>query len=549
MQVVIRELVLRLEYSRRALLRAAAGRLGVQPSKLRLLRLLRRSIDARPIRQHPCYVVNAIFEVLEEINISGLKNVAAADSLFSDNTGVPVALLDVPLIRPVVVGAGPAGLLAALVLARAGVRPILLERGRPISQRRPAVGAFWGRGILDPENNVLYGEGGAGAFSDGKLTSRGKDIAGKDSVLQALVECGAPEDILYDAQAHLGSDVLAGVIPRLRGRIEELGGEVRFGARVEGVCRENGRLRGVIINGAELACDLCILATGHSAGDVYRFLSRAGVELDSKGYALGVRVELPQRLVDRSQWGRFAGAPGLGAASFFLTCAGRCHSFCMCPGGLVIACAQAPGLLATNGMSLSKRSGGLANAAFLIPQLASFLPVEPNIQGVGGANADDVSSPFLMDMLRLEKIERDTFVAGGEDYSLPATTLADFPSACAILPEVRSCRRARAADFRTFLPEPVWRELADCIPPMLGRLGRISVEDVVLYGAETRSTSPVRVVRANSGESVNTQGLFPAGEGAGYAGGIVSSAVDGLRAAQAALVALAAARGSSGDSA
>jgi uncharacterized FAD-dependent dehydrogenase len=436
--------------------------------------------------------------------------------------------------RVVVVGAGPAGLMAALVLAEAGLTPLVIERGAAVEQRTGQVGRFWRDGQLEIESNVLYGEGGAGLFSDGKLTSRNKDRPRVRRMLETLVRCGAPAGILIEADPHLGSDVLTRIVPALRHLIVSAGGEVRFNARLDGLEIDGGTLRAVHIGDERIEAAACVLATGHSARDVYRMLHRVGVTLEAKAFAVGVRAELTQQRIDEAQWGRWAGHPRLGAASFRLTrpeteAARSCYTFCTCPGGVVISCASEPGMLTTNGMSLAARNGLLGNAGFLVPVGPEDYP-EPS----AGQPAELAGLEFQAD------IESKAFQAGGADYSVPAARLTDFLAgeSGGALPADRSCRRSRSADLRSVLPEFVCRTLAEAMPYMLSRQRGIVLDEITLYAAETRTSSPVRVVRGPTGESVAAVGLFPAGEGAGYAGGIVSSGIDGLRAAQGVLDAL-----------
>jgi uncharacterized FAD-dependent dehydrogenase len=429
-----------------------------------------------------------------------------------------------------VVGAGPAGLLAAFELAEAGLNPILIERGEAAGDRSLRVEEFWRQGILNTESNVLYGEGGAGLFSDGKLTSRSKDRPKVRRFLEILVECGADRDILIDAEPHLGSDVLAEVVPALRRRIIELGGTVRFGVKLDRIIIENGVLRGVVVGGEELRTDRCILAAGHSARDVYTMLAEQGAALEAKPFAVGVRLEIPQSRIDAAQWG--GAVPALGRASFRMTRreedgARACYSFCMCPGGLVISCASSENLITSNGMSLSKRNLQFGNAAFLVPVAISDFP----------QTAASSSLPSAAELAGIEfqrKIEAAAFAAGGSNYGLPAQRLIEFlegasPSA---LPQERSCTNAVAAQLRGLLPEFVENTLLSAVPKMLRGLCGVRLDEALLYAAETRSSSPVRILRQQNGESLNVRGLYPCGEGSGYAGGIVSSAIDGLRIAE-----------------
>jgi uncharacterized FAD-dependent dehydrogenase len=414
--------------------------------------------------------------------------------------------------------------MAAHALAVAGARPILIERGEEARERAVKVARYWQDGTLDPESNVLYGEGGAGLFSDGKLTARSKERGRIREFMRLLHDCGADESVLIDAEPHVGSDILLSVVQRLRERIIAAGGEVRFQSRLESVVICDGRLRALVVNGQELACDCCVLAVGHSARDVYEMLAAAGVALAAKPFAVGVRLELPQAAIDRAQYGRFAGSPQLGAASFRLTRREEygvrsCYSFCMCPGGKVIRCASEPGHFTTNGMSYSKRSLPNGNAAFLVPVGPSDYPEHP--------------IPSLAGLAFQRALESKAF-ALAPGAAVPAVRLVDYLArrVSPQLPEGGSCATVGGVEFRDILPDCVTRTLERAIPAMLRELNGVRMESAVLYAPETRSSSPVWIERSPEGESIHTGGLFPAGEGAGYAGGIVSSAVDGMRAAE-----------------
>ncbi len=542
MRIRIHQLVVPLDYEAHEIVRAAAGRLGRPAWTLSDVTILRRSVDARKRRDAPVFVLSIEAELAGEAPKLAEGQVEIVAELPSDAPAeaqhLPITPANLGERRVVVVGAGPAGLMAALTLAEAGLAPLVIERGQAVEQRSGQVGRFWHAGLLDSESNALYGEGGAGLFSDGKLTSRSKDRPRVWRMLDTLVRCGAPDDILVEAEPHLGSDVLARIVPALRRLILAAGGEVRFGARLEGLEIEAGRLRAVHVAGQRIAAAACVLATGHSARDVYRMLHAAGVTLEAKAMAVGLRAELPQGLVDQAQWGKWAGHKRLGAASFRLTrpdtpTARPCYTFCMCPGGVVISCASEPGMLTTNGMSLSGRDGRYGNAAFLAP--------------VGPADYPQPRPDLPAELAGLEfqdEIERLAFQAGGADYSLPAARLTGFlAGTCGgDLPADRSCTRGRPADLRTVLPEFICRTLAEAMPDMLSRQRGVAPEDVTLYAAETRTSSPVRVPRGPTGESPAAAGLFPAGEGSGYAGGIISSGVDGLRAAEGVLAAVAGSR-------
>jgi uncharacterized FAD-dependent dehydrogenase len=524
MKIRLSQLDLPPGYSPDQLLKAAAKVLRCNPSALQNLTTVRRSIDGRG--RSPRMTVAVDVDCSCKLP-SGLRNVEVVEQkkLISSPQS-SIVNRQSPIL---VVGAGPAGLMAAFGLAEAGLKPLLIERGEASAPRAKRVEAFWKHGTLDCESNVLYGEGGAGLFSDGKLTSRSKDRPRVRRFLETLVSCGASPDILIDAEPHIGSDVLEELVPAWRNRIIELGGEVRFGARLDRLEIENGAVRGAVISGEEFRTDCCVLATGHSARDIYEMLAEQGVPLEPKPFAVGVRLEIPQSRIDVSQWG--GSFPMLGKASFRLTRkeeenARSCYTFCMCPGGLVISCASSEGFLTTNGMSLSRRDKAMGNAAFLVP-------VFPADFSQGGTRPPGA----LGDLAGIEfqkKLEAAAFAAGGSDYSLPAQRLVDFLEGAApsALPDLRSCTMARPAQLRGLLPEFVEHTLRSAVPKMLRSLRGVVLEEALLYASETRSSSPVRVVRGEDGQSA-VRGLYPCGEGAGYAGGIVSSGVDGLRISEA----------------
>ena len=428
--------------------------------------------------------------------------------------------------RPVVVGFGPAGMFAALVLAKAGLQPLVLERGDPAPLRREKVERFWSGGPLDPESNVQFGEGGAGAFSDGKLNTGTKNERGRWVLLQ-FVRFGAQEEILYDAKPHVGTDVLFHVIQNLREEVLRLGGEVRFGARLTGLETQDGRITGVrwIEDGAErsFACRDVILAIGHSARDTFRWLHAAGIPMQPKPFAMGVRIEHPQAVIDRAQYGKPRGElpPADYKLAVHLPDGGAAYTFCMCPGGHVVAAASQPGGVVTNGMSYAARGGENANSALL----ASVTPEDfPEPGPLGG-------------MLWQEQIEQACFRLGGADYHAPAQLLGDFlahrPSAAegGIRPTYRP--GVRLCDLHDALPKKLTDTLEQAMPRLAGLLPGFDAPDALLTAPETRSSSPVRIVRGEDCQS-ELRGLYPCGEGAGYAGGILSAAVDGLRRGRAA---------------
>ncbi len=536
MKIRLTQLAVDLDYADQHIRRAVAKRLGIMRPDVLSFVVIRRSIDARRMRTKVCFTLTVEAEIEDSSAQEMLEQWQGLDGVAiqpepqppTDAAAAATSAAFSPEYPPVVVGAGPAGLLAAWRLAKAGARPILIERGAPVEERTASVGKFWSRGKLDPQDNVLFGEGGAGLFSDGKLTARSKLRGHLNTVLKLLVDCGAPEEILIDSDPHVGSDRLGEIVPRLRQQIVEIGGDVRFHSRLEGLEIDDGRLTAVIVNGQRFATNHCLLATGHSARDVYEMLHDSQITLAAKSFAVGVRIEVPQKQIDCSQYGQHAGHPRLGAANFRLTrrpqgAARACYSFCTCPGGSVITCASSPGMLTSNGMSLAGRGDRYGNAGFLVP-------VDPT------DFADDQADP-LAGLRWQGEIEARAFEAGGSDYSLPACGLTDFLAGrvSSSLPDDRSCSRSVAADLHEILPGFVRETLLSAMPKMLRKLSDVRPADGIVYAAETRSSSPVRIVRDEQFQSPAARGLYPAGEGAGYAGGIVSSAIDGLRAAEAML--------------
>ena len=500
---------------------AAAKRLHVAPDKIGQFSIIRKAIDARDKRD-----IRFAYSVLADLGKAESKvRLSGTDKIIKKPDKLKIS----PAVwngRPVVVGAGPAGLFAALALAQSGARPIVLERGKPIALRTGDVERMMDKGELDPESNLLFGEGGAGTFSDGKLTWRGKQQILGAYVLETFARCGAGEEAIYDARAHVGTDRLREVITAIRGEIENLGGEFRFGCCVSGIETRDGRLTKVKLrDGFSIDVSAMILCCGHSARDTYAWLKEAGIALAPKPFAVGVRVEHPQSMIDEAQFGKFAGHPALGAASYALTAKaadGRgVYSFCMCPGGEVVICAQEEGALAVNGMSYHARDGKNANSALLV-QVFPEDYMEEN---------DPLSG------LRFQKaVEQKAFALGGGGFIAPAQRMDAFLSGIgqgekfgSVAPSARP--GVKACDLTQCLPDRIVRDLREGIAQFSRKLRGFDRADAVLTGAETRSSSPVRILRGEDGCAVGCDGLYPAGEGSGYAGGIVSSAVDGLQAA------------------
>jgi uncharacterized FAD-dependent dehydrogenase len=430
--------------------------------------------------------------------------------------------------RPVVIGCGPCGLLAALLLARMGFRPIILERGTVVRERTRDTWALWRRGILSPESNVQFGEGGAGTFSDGKLYSGIKDAhhLGR-KVLTEFVAAGAPDEILYVSKPHIGTFRLVSMVESIRATIESLGGEYRFGAHVVGldIAEKPRRVRAVVLaNGEEIATDHVVLAVGHSARDTFHMLHAAGVAMEAKPFSIGVRIEHPQALIDRARFGAFAGHKLLGAADYKLVhhCAGgrSVYSFCMCPGGRVVAAASEPGGVVTNGMSQYSRAEFNANAGLV----------------VGITPADYPGGP-LAGIAFQREFEQRAFAAGGGTFAAPAQRVGDFLAGTAstslgsVVPSYKP--GVTPTDLSLALPGFAIAAMREALPAFGRQLPGFDMADAVMTGVETRTSSPLRIPRGEDFVSLNTIGLYPAGEGAGYAGGILSAAVDGIKVAEA----------------
>lgn len=522
----IRQIELPLDYNDNDVLNAVIKKLKCTKNNILKYEIIRRSLDARPM--HPAPLYSATVSVKYRGNPTLITKTHDVEKINQDKQCYEYKQkrFNKP---PVVVGAGVAGLMAAYYLAKTGSSPILIERGCKAEERAKFVNDFWKAGNLDVNSNVLFGEGGAGLFSDGKLTARSKDRGRINEFFKILVECGAPKDILINAEPHLGSDVLLKLIPKLRSKIEELGGKIHHNTQLLDIEINNMTISSVITNNGKISTNTVILATGHSARDVYSLLCDKHVKLEAKPFAIGIRLEVPQEQINTARYRKFAGHKLLEAANYKLTRlpeanARACYTFCMCPGGVVIPCSNEPKMLTTNGMSYSKRNLKYGNAAFIVP-------VEPkDYENCFGTFEENE----LFGLNFQEKIEKAAFVCGGSDYSLPALMLNDFINnqISKSLPPDRSCKRSIPASFNEILPSFVLETLRYQIPHMLRQLNGVNPTDAIVYAAETRSSSPVRIVRNENGESVNIKGLYPIGEGAGYAGGIVSSAVDGLKIAE-----------------
>ncbi|WP_104654786.1 NAD(P)/FAD-dependent oxidoreductase [Ralstonia insidiosa] len=428
--------------------------------------------------------------------------------------------------RPVVIGMGPCGLFAGLILAQMGFRPIILERGKAVRERTKDTFGLWRKSVLNPESNVQFGEGGAGTFSDGKLYSQIKDPHhyGR-KVLEEFVKAGAPEDILYLSRPHIGTFRLVSMVEKMRATIHELGGEVRFETRVDDIEIDQGKVRSLkLSNGETLRCDHVVLAVGHSARDTFQMLHDRGVYMEAKPFSLGFRIEHPQGLIDRARFGKFAGHKQLGAADYKVVhhCSnGRAvYSFCMCPGGTVVAATSEPGRVVTNGMSQYSRAERNANAGIVV-----------------GITPEDYPGGPLAGIAFQRKWEERAFELGGGNYQAPGQLVGDFiagrPSTSlgSVIPSYKP--GVHPTDLSTALPDYVIEAIREALPQLDKKIAGFALHDAVLTGVETRTSSPLRIRRKDDYQSMNVEGLYPAGEGAGYAGGIYSAAIDGIEVAQA----------------
>jgi hypothetical protein len=526
------ELKLPLDHDSDALEGAIRRTLGLRPDDTLAVSIARRGYDAR--RRSAILLVYTVDVAVA--NEAAVLRHCAGNPLVSrapdTGYGFVAHAPRRPLPRPVVIGCGPCGLLAALTLAEMGFRPIILERGKIVRERTRDTWGFWRRSVLTPESNVQFGEGGAGTFSDGKLYSGIKDRRHRGrKVLTEFVAAGAPEEILHLSKPHIGTFRLVTVVEGIREKILSLGGEYRFDALVTDMNLDaNRHVRGLILaDGEHIAADHVVLAVGHSARDTFRMLHDRGVHMQAKPLSIGVRIEHPQALIDKARFGRFAGNSVLGAADYKLVhhaSNGRSvYSFCMCPGGRVVAATSEPGCVVTNGMSQYSRAEFNANAGVVVSITPADYPGGP-LAGIAFQRA----------------WEQRAFAAGGASYAAPCQLVGDFlagrPSTAvgSVVPSYKP--GTLPGDLAACLPAFAIEAIREALPAFDRQIPGFAMRDAVMTGVETRTSSPLRITRGDDGHSMNTRGLFPAGEGAGYAGGILSAGVDGIRIAEAVALSL-----------
>jgi len=530
----ITELALPLDHPPEALRPTITRRLGIADKDLIDFTVFKRSYDARKKNTEITFVYIIDLSANNESSILARLAGDAHIRPAPDTGYYPVASAPEDLTeRPVIIGFGPCGLFAALTLAQMGFKPIVLERGREVRQRTKDTWALWRKHVLTPESNVQFGEGGAGLFSDGKLYSQIKDpkFYGR-KVMQEFVRAGAPDEILYVSKPHIGTFRLTGVVSAMREEIRALGGEVRFETKVSDFLIRDGRMQAVVLdNGEQIQSRYVVLALGHSSRDTFRQLHTRGVFMEAKPFALGFRIEHPQSLIDKARLGKYAGHPALGAADYKLVHHAKngraVYSFCMCPGGTVVAATSEAGRVVTNGMSQYSRNERNANAGIVVG-------ISPEQDFPGGP---------LAGLALQESLESHAYVLGGSDYCAPGQLVGDFirAQASSELGDVEPSYKpgVKLGDLATALPAYAIDAIREALPVFGRQIRGFDRDDAVLTGIESRTSSPLRITRDNQHlQSLNTRGLYPAGEGAGYAGGILSAGVDGIKVAEALAIAM-----------
>ncbi|MDF2881939.1 MAG: hypothetical protein K0R54_2496 [Clostridiaceae bacterium] len=520
MAIRVSNIILDIDEDISLLRKKASQKLKIKDEYIKNFKILRESIDAR--RKNTIkfnYIVELSCEnegkIVARLNDNNIK---LEEDKYDGSFQFGTERLN---SRPVIVGMGPAGMFAGLLMAQKGFKPLIIERGEDVESRTESVEEFWNTGRLNLESNVQFGEGGAGTFSDGKLTTRIKD-ARCDYVLEQFVRFGAPEEIIYNGKPHIGTDILKGVVKNIREEIKKLGGEIRFNSKLQDVIIKDRKIKSIIVNGEEMPCEVLILAIGHSSRDTYEMLSRNGVFLTAKPFAMGVRCEHSQRLINENQYGAYASHPRLKAADYRLTYTSRktgrgVYSFCMCPGGEVVAASSEENRLAINGMSNYKRNKENANSAIVVT-----------------VGPDDFQGNNPLSGMEFQRhYESLAYKLGGGQYTAPIQLIEDFlndevsKKIGSIKPSYKPGYEFR--DLKQCLPSYVIETLKEGLGQFDKKITGFASSNGVLTGIETRTSAPVRIERNDKLESISAEGLYPCGEGAGFAGGIMSAAVDGLK--------------------
>lgn len=523
MTIRLNNIVQNIEDSIDELKAKAARKMGVSENDIKTFRIAKESIDARKknnIKFNYALLIEIDNEakIVSRVNDKDVKlEEIKYDAEFEFGTKAMKH-------RPIIVGMGPAGMFAGLLMAQKGYKPLIIERGEKVELRSKSINKFWTRAVLNPESNVQFGEGGAGTFSDGKLTTRIKDNR-CDYILEEFVKAGAPSEILYVGKPHIGTDILKEVVKNIRETIIKLGGEVRFSSKLEDIIIKDKKIKSIVVNGEEIPCDNLILAPGHSSRDTYEMLYKKGVFMSSKPFAVGVRIEHPQDMINENQYGKYASHERLSGADYKLTYtserSGRAaYSFCMCPGGEVVGASSEPGCLAINGMSEYKRDKRNANSAIVV-----------------AVGPKDFASDNPLSGIEFQRhYESLAYTLGGSNYNAPVQLVGDFLGGT-VSNNIGGVKPSytpghKFADLTKCLPSYVTDTIKEALPKFDYRISGFAREDAIMTGIETRTSAPVRIDRKENLESISLEGLYPAGEGAGYAGGIISAAVDGLKVAE-----------------
>lgn len=523
MSIKMNNITLSIDADISELKKKAFKKLNITESEVKTFKILRESIDAR---RKDSIKLNYSVEIECEGEARLVTKASSKDIILEkiENEAEFEFGSKKMKCRPVIIGMGPAGMFAGLLMAQNGYKPVIFERGQAVDERSKTVAAFWKNGKLDLNSNVQFGEGGAGTFSDGKLTTRIKDKR-CSLVLNEFVANGAPEDIIYNGKPHIGTDVLKTVVKNIRNKIIELGGEIKFSSTLEDIIIKDSKISSIKVNGDEINCENLILAIGHSSRDTYTMLYNRGVLMESKAFAIGARVEHLRTVIDEAQYGKYAEHPKLMSADYRLThtskkLARSVYSFCMCPGGVISAASSEEEMLVTNGMSYHARNGKNSNSAIVVS-------VSPD---------DFLGNSPLAGMEFQRYYERLAFKAGGGSYKAPVQKVADFlndkvsTKLGKVIPTYKP--GYEFSDMRKCLPDYVCDALKEGFMSFENKIKGFTSEDAVLTGIETRTSAPLRMIRNEMLQSLSAEGLYPTGEGAGFAGGIISAAVDGIKSAE-----------------